>query len=805
MKRLGILLGFLFLILLMGTTPVMAENASTVTIKLGSTPGLYNGSYYSDGYNKKWVSSNPSIVSVTSYSGANCYLKANALGSCDIVFSCTYKKMEPVYKNGRWTTQYFIYPYSYIYHITVTASGETVPAEVIMKEKNITLIEGGSQVLNYSVKSLEEKNIFNYNKLSWFSSNPKVASVNTMGVVTAWAKGQAVITAITPEGIKDTCTVTVGNLTGYTQISTAQQLSDIRNNLSGNYILTKDIVFNDGDFKANGNFYNSGAGWVPIDGFTGILEGNGHYIDHLYSQGNHAGLFTNLKGAIRNLEIKNSTMKGTTYGGAFSAYCEGPSFKNCKSTNNIITAQTAGGFIGAAHSYSIFNNCTNTSQVTGSKAAGGIAGAGGFMDDFLLCLNKGNISILNNAVGDAGGVVGTGTSVSIYKFCTNQGDISGGGYTGGLIGKSAWGSRVYQCYNTGRVTGTGIGVCLGGIAGRAYFTYVADSYNLGGLQLINPGTKQGIMGGLLGNLTISGSSAGDNFLLIKNCINLGRLQIAGIGAPYVGSIIGTTVGDNNALFETLVKDCYFLNTTYDRPFGNMMLGKADNVMALSTASMKLSSSYGGFDFNQVWEFKTKAAYPTLRSQSNIVQIGVLEVPSSVKVAVRDYASSNLSWLAVNHATGYEIYRSTSKSKGYKLIATTSTSYYTNKKLDTGRTYYYKVRAYHTYSTKKIYSGFTTVKSIKTVLLAPQKSKATKVKSTSIKVTWQKVSGASGYEIYSSTSKKGKFTKIKTTKSLSYTKSGLKKGKTYYYKIRAYRVVGKTKVYSSWSTLTNKRL
>ena len=107
--------------------------------------------------------------------------------------------------------------------------------------------------------------------------------------------------------------------------------------------------------------------------------------------------------------------------------------------------------------------------------------------------------------------------------------------------------------------------------------------------------------------------------------------------------------------------------------------------------------------------------------------------------------------------------------------------------------------------QKKYSSFSSIIAVKPSLNAPLKCKTAKVSSTSIKLTWGKVSGASGYEIYSSTSKKGKYTKVKTTTSLTYTKKGLKKKRTYYYKIRAYRMVGKKKVYSSWSTTISRKL
>ena len=52
-----------------------------------------------------------------------------------------------------------------------------------------------------------------------------------------------------------------------------------------------------------------------------------------------------------------------------------------------------------------------------------------------------------------------------------------------------------------------------------------------------------------------------------------------------------------------------------------------------------------------------------------------------------------------------------------------------------------------------------------------------------------------------TGKKGKYKLIKTVKKnkiVSYSKKNLKKGKTYYIKVRAYKVIDGKKVYGTYS-------
>ena len=95
------------------------------------------------------------------------------------------------------------------------------------------------------------------------------------------------------------------------------------------------------------------------------------------------------------------------------------------------------------------------------------------------------------------------------------------------------------------------------------------------------------------------------------------------------------------------------------------------------------------------------------------------------------------------------------------------------------------------------------------------TKAAKAGSGKLKATWKKAAintdyvtkksgktaAVSGYQIVCATNKS--FTKgvVKTTagsKALSKTVTGLKKGKTYYVKVRAYKTVNGKKIYGTYS-------
>ena len=65
-------------------------------------------------------------------------------------------------------------------------------------------------------------------------------------------------------------------------------------------------------------------------------------------------------------------------------------------------------------------------------------------------------------------------------------------------------------------------------------------------------------------------------------------------------------------------------------------------------------------------------------------------------------------------------------------------------------------------------------------------------------SWKKVSGADGYQVCYSMSKKWKKKTQKLTADTKMEIKKMKKKKTYYFCIRAYRKDGAKKVYGAWS-------
>ena len=142
------------------------------------------------------------------------------------------------------------------------------------------------------------------------------------------------------------------------------------------------------------------------------------------------------------------------------------------------------------------------------------------------------------------------------------------------------------------------------------------------------------------------------------------------------------------------------------------------------------------------------------------------------------------WTKISGVDGYALYE---KDKLVKYISPATVTAY-SKKYSYASKHTFKICAYKIASDgSKKYGKFS---SSVDVTVGPGKpaSFAAKYKNTSkVTLSWKKVSGAKGYQIYRSTKKNSGYKLVKTIKkgsATSYTLSH-KDGKIYYYKVRAY--------------------
>ena len=166
----------------------------------------------------------------------------------------------------------------------------------------------------------------------------------------------------------------------------------------------------------------------------------------------------------------------------------------------------------------------------------------------------------------------------------------------------------------------------------------------------------------------------------------------------------------------------------------------------------------------------------------------------------------LKWSKVTGADAYRVYKYNSKTKKYEKLKDVTSTSLKIKDLKAGTAYKYKVRAI-TKDDGSIYGAYSDVFATATKTKTPSISSVySKTKGKAV-VKWNNVSGESGFQLYYASSKDGTYKKVKSYEAnkLAGSKSKLKSGKKYYFKVRAYKKTSSGTVYSSWSSVKSVKI
>lgn len=159
-------------------------------------------------------------------------------------------------------------------------------------------------------------------------------------------------------------------------------------------------------------------------------------------------------------------------------------------------------------------------------------------------------------------------------------------------------------------------------------------------------------------------------------------------------------------------------------------------------------------------------------------------PSTVTTA-QNATAIKLTWSKVAGATGYRIYYKLPGDISWRtgLKSTTKTTH-TFTGLSTGQSYRFAVRSYVQDSTGTVLGGY---KEIAAATATPAPAKVTATQNTSaIKLTWSKVTGATGYKLYYKTSASASWkTALEETPLTSHTFKNIASGKKYIFAVRSF--------------------
>jgi len=398
-----------------------------------------------------------------------------------------------------------------------------------------------------------------------------------------------------------------------TKISTPEELSAIRNDMYGSYVLVNDI-----DMSSYGN-------WTPIgktlsEPFYGKFDGQGFKITGLtvtssFNSGTllapyyTVGLFGVCNGAqIKNLILEDVDISINTTSGYYydSALDSGHSV-------------FSGAFIGYASNNTVVYNCHCSGTVSADASgegysdtiAGGLVGYAG-SSILSYCYNNAEVSAYNgNSVqaydAYAGGLVGYANTEGIIDCCYNSGAISaqtrdyGNAYVGGLAGDASTSSlAITNSFNEGRVQAVaGNMFCddtyAGGIVGN-FSGSISNTYNSGAVYSQSK-DAYGISDGnaYAGGIAAKSTSASQ----IKN-------------SAIVQSTVSATAAGSKYQYRISYQGTKSNNITINQVTSGSI---NDANIVLSLDNMKLSSPYIdelGWDFDTIWELVEGKDFPQLK-------------------------------------------------------------------------------------------------------------------------------------------------------------------------------------------------
>ena len=177
--------------------------------------------------------------------------------------------------------------------------------------------------------------------------------------------------------------------------------------------------------------------------------------------------------------------------------------------------------------------------------------------------------------------------------------------------------------------------------------------------------------------------------------------------------------------------------------------------------------------------------------------------SKLKAKSVTSSSVRLYWSKAEGADKYYVYVMNTKTGKYRLLGKTADTSYTVTGLRANSTYTFCVTSKAVFEKSVVSAASSVTVKAKTAPAAVSKFTAKKAGSGKVTLSWSKVSGAKGYQIYRYDTKTKKYTAVKSLTANTLTVSKLKSGQTHKFRIRAYADYNGTTLYSSYTYVSIK--
>ncbi len=246
-------------------------------------------------------------------------------------------------------------------------------------------------------------------------------------------------------------------------------------------------------------------------------------------------------------------------------------------------------------------------------------------------------------------------------------------------------------------------------------------------------------------------------------------------AAYVKAVHSATLNSKSSNTVKFVIDCQdhsYKSVVTKEP---TLVKEGTKTLTCKICGYKTTKSIAKVNYKTIADYQTTAPSAKGRAHNNIT----------------------IQWDEYKGADGYKLYMYNGEK--YECIADVSadTFKYLVKNLNSATIYKFKLKAYVIKDSKKYCTSISDVYTTTTKTVQPVLNTVTGKQGGKAILKWDKVDGADSYIIYASTSKTGEYKKIATVEDgkTSYTVTGLKPGKAYYFYIQTRIELSTHNVYS----------
>ena len=218
-----------------------------------------------------------------------------------------------------------------------------------------------------------------------------------------------------------------------------------------------------------------------------------------------------------------------------------------------------------------------------------------------------------------------------------------------------------------------------------------------------------------------------------------------------------------------------------------------------------------------WKSTKDPTYTTSGTKSRICSIcGKVETATIAKLTLSKVTDAKLggraadalriNWTKNASADGYivEMYQSGKWARVAK-ITSNSTTTFRKVGLKAGTVYNFRVKAYKMYGSTAVYSEYSATVAARTNPSVVKGAKLTGRAADALRINWSKNASADGYivEMYQG-NKWVRAAKITNNSTTTFRKAGLKASSVYKFRVRAYKMSGKTPLYGNYSATVTAR-